>query len=150
MVVKSYLGSSEWHPSHSQTPATAVTDPPDCSPWTLSPAPASSSTHSEWLELMGKELNILDMLLKICKINQMKSQAYDIFPCCWVIHNIIRTSLASFINICGNLNSCVGVVDIVFEVWIINKLQLDVWRIFHLAFSIHGVLWEHQKARMSH
>ena len=72
-----------------------------------------------------------------------------IFTCCRVISNFVRTLLASFINICGNLNSCVGVVDIVFEVRIVHKLQLDVRRIFHLAFSVHGILWEHEREAFS-
>lgn len=74
----------------------------------------------------------------------------SIFTCCCAISNFIRTLLASFIDICGNLNSCVGVVDVVFEVRIVHKLQLDVRRIFHLAFSVHGILREHEREKRCH
>lgn len=63
---------------------------------------------------------------------------------------LLGTLLTSFINIRGNLNSCVGIVDIILEVWVIHKLQLDVRGIFHLSFSIHGILHEQEDKHMKH
>lgn len=58
-MFKTCLGSSEWPLLRSQTPATAARDPPDCSPWTPSPMPASSSARSEWPALMENRANLL-------------------------------------------------------------------------------------------
>lgn len=48
--------------------------------------------------------------------------------------------LASFINICGNLDGRVRVVDVVLEVWIVNELQFDVGGVLHLPLPIQGIL----------
>lgn len=43
-----------------------------------------------------------------------------------------------------------GVVDVVFEVWIVDKLQLDVGGVFHFSFSIHGILESQQQLSAPH
>ena len=45
--------------------------------------------------------------------------------------------LASFVDVCRDLNCSVGVVDVVFEVWIVDKFQLDMGRVFHVPIAIH-------------
>ena len=59
----------------------------------------------------------------------------------WVISaDEESTPLTSFVDVRGDLDSRVGVVDIVFEIGVVNKLQLDVGRVLHFSFSVHGVL----------
>lgn len=124
-----HLGSSVWPRWRCQRPATAATGPPGCSPWTLSPAPASSWAHSEWPGLSGQSATHQWP-------SKMQSATSSARRDCL---------LASLVNVRGNLDSRVGVVDVVFEVWIVDKLQLDVRGVFHLSFSIHGILESQHK-----
>lgn len=122
---KGYLGNIVSPPWHSQMPATAEMDLPCYSPWKPSPEPESSSTHSKWLELIKETHDQLQYI--VCKLS-------------WGVYGSLRTS---FIDVSRNLNSCVGIVDIVLEVWVVYKLQLDVRGVFHFSFSIHRILsWE--------
>lgn len=130
----SHLGSNAWLPWRSRRPATAATGPPGCSPWRPSPALASSSVRSEWPVLWGRSAH---------QPLSGKSQPIIGFA-------RREFSLASFVNVRGYLDSCVGVVDVVFEVWIVDKLQLDVRGVFHLSFSIHGILELQHKLSAPH